>query len=537
MRPRTLCCLALADLLERARRKGFFVAVLAMVVLATLYLPAREASYLTLSVGGDVRGAYDSEWLGTVVAVLGALVFSLPAFYLVKDAVERDERTRFGEVLAGTPATRLEYVLGKTLSNFCYLAALTATVALAAAAIQLVRGESHLVNPVSLLLPTVVVVWPAMLLVSAIAVLFGCLPLLREGLGSVAYFVLYVVVFLNLAVGEEAGPAVLDPVPDPLGVREPLAAMTRAAMVATGVEPGVFIGVNPAPSDLATFDFVGVPWDPAAIGWRLLWCGVVLLIAALAAPFFSRFDPARAEAVSLVALLPGRFRGRLRGRPAMEDATGTPADLPARASLTALPDRAGRWRFTSLVPGELRLALKGRGWWYAGALGLVVAGLMVPPEAARGAVLPLAWLWPLLLWSPLGSREERHGTAEIVFSARGARARQPVAAFAAGVLVALLVAGGVGANLALSGHWGGLLALFAGALFVPALAVASGTLSGGSALFEGLYLALWYVGPFQKGVPALDFAGSSGFAGGRPLAYLLVAIVLLAVALTARRSA
>jgi hypothetical protein len=220
MRPRALYRLALADSLERVRRKSFFVAALAMVVLATLYLPARDASYLTLSVGGSVRGAYDSEWIGTVVAVLGALVFSLPAFYLVKDTIQHDSRTRFGEVLAGTPTSRPEYVLGKTLSNFCYLAALTSVVALAAAAIQLVRGESYLVNPASLILPTVVVVWPAMLLVSAIAVLFGCVPLLRGGLGSVAYSALYLFVFLNLAVGEEAGPAVLDPRPDPLGVGE-----------------------------------------------------------------------------------------------------------------------------------------------------------------------------------------------------------------------------------------------------------------------------------------------------------------------------
>ena len=42
--PRALGWLALADFLERVRRRSFLIAALAMVVVATLYLPARLTS-------------------------------------------------------------------------------------------------------------------------------------------------------------------------------------------------------------------------------------------------------------------------------------------------------------------------------------------------------------------------------------------------------------------------------------------------------------------------------------------------------------
>ncbi|HEX3554932.1 MAG TPA: hypothetical protein VIA62_17040 [Thermoanaerobaculia bacterium] len=77
-----------------------------------------------------------------------------------------------------------------------------------------------------------------------------------------------------------------------------------------------------------------------------------------------------------------------------------------------------------MLRAELRLLLKGqRWWWYAVAAGLIVAGFAVP-EAGRRIVLPLAWIWPLLLWSSLGAREARFATDGLVFSAARPLRRQ-----------------------------------------------------------------------------------------------------------------
>lgn len=45
------------------------------------------------------------------------VMLSLPAFYLVKNAIERDEQTRVGQIIATTPLSKSLYTLGKAFSN------------------------------------------------------------------------------------------------------------------------------------------------------------------------------------------------------------------------------------------------------------------------------------------------------------------------------------------------------------------------------------------------------------------------------------
>jgi hypothetical protein len=97
--------------------------------------------------------------------------------------------------------------------------------------------------------------------------------------------------------------------------------------------------------------------------------------------------------------------------------------------------------------------------------------------------------------------------------------------------VAALAGTGVVFTLARTGDFAGLLAWIAGALFIPALALALGALSGGSKLFEVLYVAWWYAGPLN-GVAGLDFMGARQ--DSLWPAYLALAIALLATASLAR---
>ncbi len=109
------------DLFERTRRYSFLITLGFAVFVAYLYLPLKPADYLTLGLG-NYRGVYNSAWIGGAMAVLCSTLLSLPAFYLVKDAIERDRRTRVGQILATTPLSRPLYTLGKAFSNFVFLA-------------------------------------------------------------------------------------------------------------------------------------------------------------------------------------------------------------------------------------------------------------------------------------------------------------------------------------------------------------------------------------------------------------------------------
>jgi hypothetical protein len=190
-----------------------------------------------------------------------------------------------------------------------------------------------------------------------------------------------------------------------------------------------------------------------------------------------------------------------------------------------------------MLLNELRLMLKGlRWWWYVVALGLVIASLLSPIEAARQWVLPVAWIWPLLTWSAMGTREARHRTNQLVFSTAHPLRRQLPAIWLAGVIVALLTGGGVAVRLVLAGVWTGLLAWIIGALFIPTLALALGVWSNSSKLFVVTYTLLWYIGPMNH-VLTLDYIGTldESIAAGTPTIYAISTIILLGLAIVGRR--
>jgi hypothetical protein len=189
------------------------------------------------------------------------------------------------------------------------------------------------------------------------------------------------------------------------------------------------------------------------------------------------------------------------------------------------------------VLSELRLMVKGnRWWWYVVAGGLCLAALLSPVDQTRQIWLPLAWIWPLLIWAPLGNRAVRHRTEQIVLSAPYPLRSQIPAAWLAGLIFALATASGAFLRLVMAGQWSALLALSVGAAFIPALALALGVWSRGSKLFEVVYLVLWYVGP-MNGNLALDYLGATdaALAGSMPLVYALLTVLLLGLALLGSR--
>ncbi len=303
----------------------------------------------------------------------------------------------------------------------------------------------------------------------------------------------------------------------------------------------------------------GVEWTAAVVGGRLAWLAAALAVALLAAVPFSRFDPAREAGrrrrgaptpdptiaghgdlaaaanatmtaggpVTVAAGVPEGLTARLLAR-SMANSGRPRQPAPSR---TATDARGAPWaamlsRAANLVSAELRLMLRGRSrWWFAGAAALLVAGLAVPAGEARAALLALAWIWPLPLWSELGVREAQHGTAPLILSAPLPPVLQSAAIWAAGACVTALAGGGVGLRLALSGDAGGLAAWTVGCLFIPALAFALGTLSGSPRLFEVVYLLLWYAGPMNH-VAQLDYTGATPAARTAGVAWLYLGLTL-----------
>jgi hypothetical protein len=134
----------------------------------------------------------------------------------------------------------------------------------------------------------------------------------------------------------------------------------------------------------------------------------------------------------------------------------------------------------------------------------------------------------MLQWSQLGTRETVYATEQLVYPTLHPIRRQFLAQWFAGVLLALLTAGGSLVHWTVAGNLAGIEGVLAGAVFVPTLAIACGALSGTTRLFEILYLVLWYVGPMNR--TTFDFTQ-----GAYAPEFTLASFVLFAVAVSARK--
>jgi hypothetical protein len=198
---------------------------------------------------------------------------------------------------------------------------------------------------------------------------------------------------------------------------------------------------------------------------------------------------------------------------------GLPIALPSLSPLVS--GLAQSNLFLGVLFAELRLLLNGRRWWWwLGIVGLNIAILVSPLRTTKLYLLPVAWLWPLSIWSEMGNREHKHSTYQMVFSSARPVLRQLPAAWLAGVLVTALFGLSGVVVLFSNGDLPGLAGWLGAVVFIPALALALGVFSSGSRLFEVVYLFLWYLGPYQK-VPIFDFIT------GAPQVYLLAAAGLL----------
>jgi hypothetical protein len=180
--------------------------------------------------------------------------------------------------------------------------------------------------------------------------------------------------------------------------------------------------------------------------------------------------------------------------------------------------------------------MQGLAWWYyAVALGLWIASLAMEPAPARADLSPFLMIWPVLLWSAMGTRERRFRTRGILFSAPRPLARQIPATWGAGFAVALVFSSGILLRLALSGDTAGFLSVAAGTMFVPSLAIALGVWSGTSKAFEALYVALWYIGPLHH-TPSIDFLATTeaATAHGTPVVFAALGVAFFLAAIGGR---
>jgi hypothetical protein len=296
---------------------------------------------------------------------------------------------------------------------------------------------------------------------------------------------------------------------------------------------------------LTTFHWDGIDWTAQHVMWRLSWVLAALGIAAVAAIPFDRFDP------SQKAIVRNRRRRAARTLAGEQSAAGSQAVLAddvtredaeervvrgaslGAGALTPIASNARRARFLAMVLAEWKLIVRGLRWWWVGPIGFAVAALTAPLASVKAIILPLAWFWPVLLWSRLGTREAVHNTAPVFFSAPRPLSRQLMATWLAGVMLSVVSAFAVALRFAIAGDAHALLSWWIGAAFAPSLALALGVWTRSGKAFEAIYTGLCYA-ILQAAAP-LDFMGAVAEAPrANPVVFATLTVILLGSALFGR---
>ena len=491
-----------ADAAERTRRFAFILTIAAALYAGYLYVPAANAAYHTVVIHGHT-GIYNSAFYGATIAALTGGFLTLFGFFLVRGAVERDVECHVDAIVGASPVRRRVFVLSKWLSSAAVLWAVSGVSYLAAIAMQVIRAQTLHVDLLAYALPYVLITVPAMAFVAALATAFDVVPFLRGILGGAAFVMLWPAM---LTAPIAAGPTVVQPL-DPLGfsiISSNLVGAEQRAFHNSGT-PDVNFGVIVSSHFGQPFPFTGFQWTGAIVAQRIGWFAAAAFLVLVAALFFDLF---RRESV------------RTR-RSVFIDVARLIPNVP----------------FLRIFRAEFGLLANAASvWWYLGAIGIVVAGALVPLESVTKVLLPLALIWPLERISALGARERQYAVQGIVSATAGFAGKTLLLQCLAGALLTLVLCSSCVLRMALAGEALSLLACLAVAVAISAVALALGTMVGASRPFEALFLIVWYLGPIQH-VPGFDFGAGMVTA---PIGVSLVCAALAAVGIAAtasRRSA
>ncbi|RJE90382.1 hypothetical protein D3P07_09295 [Paenibacillus sp. 1011MAR3C5] len=524
----TIYHIARADLLERIRQYSFLVVLGITILAAYFFVPPVEAGYVTLYLD-EYRGIYNSAWIGGSVAISTTLFLALFGFYLVKNSIQRDKRSGVGQIIASTSVKKLHYLIGKSVSNYAVLSIIVAVVILVAIFMQMIRGEEMDIELWALLSPFLMLTLPAMSIVAAMAVLFETRQLLNGGLGNVLYFILFLI-YVTGSSYIAFGPNVIT------------SAMTKElASIKPGFSGSYSIGILVPDRPLELFEWQGVEWTGALLLQQLSLFLIALLFIIAAALLFHGF---RNDAVREKQVRQKSAKGSTHAETVMEWGN-TGAEIVeyerkgSRVQVSSLPPASARNSFLSLVCAEWRLMMKSASLgWYAVAGLLFVLSLVCPvTTSVQWMIWPITWIWPLVLWAGMGSRETRYQTQYLIAASPRYATRQLSAVWVSGFMLACMTGGGMAVRMILEGEAGLFIYWISAVILIPSFSLACGVLTKTNRTFEVLYMIVWYLGPLNK-MPYLDFLGTRS-EGGSILAvnsiYLSISIGLWMVAFGARK--
>jgi hypothetical protein len=422
-------------------------------------------------------------------ASLAMIFVGLFGFYVISNAIRRDVITRCGLIAASTPMRSGEYLLGKFLGNLAFLVTFVIGFMLSSMAMLLVRGEAR-IEPLVFVGQYLLLTPPAIVFVSAVAVLFESVRWLSGKLGDVLYFFLWMTVIGLVVANEETKGAInWARCFDFTGFGFMIDQMQRSLRTNS-----VSIGASEFDPAKPTVVFPGLRLTSEWAIPRLISLVAPLALLPVAALFFHRFDPVRTKQIS------GKGRRNWIGK-----IQNLFKPLSRRAvKLLTLPGRGDSFLGAMWTDALLTLTLLP--FAFVAFVAITITSLFAP----LAAMLPAVFAVLAVLVSDVATRDGRSGTVASLRAVPHLRENYVWWKLGSTLLLSLLLC--VAPLLRTIPHGGlALAALIVGIVLVASTATALGITTANPKTFIVGFLTFWYIVVNDKGAsPKLDFAGFYG---------------------------
>lgn len=501
-----------ADYLQRSRSYAFLITLAVTIYAAWSFVPPPEANYTTLNLD-SYKGVYNSAWVGHVTALMSTLILSLCGFFLVIGGIKKDVDTEVGLIIATTPISNFGYLLSKLFSNFLILLTISGLAFLVGILMFFIRSSGYPFHISDFLLPYLVMVVPAMFLISGMAILAEVFLGRKSVIQYLLFFFLFGVLMSNVN-NNTKNPMVT--VVDGLGIRTVFNSVKEKVNAEFNesiktVSLGYLIHKN---KTFKSFVWEGVSWSGLFLLSRALWISLMFGLVYLSSFFFHRFDFKQAV--------------KKEKKNTQEDFLKQTAATYTGFQRSALPPIIADYGIIPFIKTELLLMVrKDSKWLWITNIGLWVATLFVPLQVAYSFLLPVLLFMQVGRISELTTKEKTNRVHYFSYASYKPLQRmlpaQIIAAFFLLIVLALPVIG----RLLMASNLMAMLQVMNGSLLIVLLSVCLGILTGSKKLFEILFFALTYI-VFQ-GIPEAHYLGAIAFEnyGGMVVIILMINIFLL----------
>jgi len=500
-----------ADYLQRTRSYAFLITMAITIYAAYSFVPPPSAHYTTLTIVG-FKGVYNSAWVGHLSAMMTTVMLSLYGFFLVTGGIKKDIDTEVGLIIATTPISNFGYLLSKMLSNFLVLMTIVGCTFAVSIAMFFLRSSGYPFVISDFIVPFILLALPALLLISAIAVVAEVFLGKRAILQYIGFMFLFGAI-IGHARGETNDNIAV--ITDPFGIHTMTTSIQNqvANEFHTHID-GVSMGFTFHRKENAfrTFVWQGITWTPVFILSRFLWIAISLALVYISSFFFHRFD------------FKQPVQKKKKATQYADHAPSIPT-VPSGITMASLPPIVKNYSIIPLVKTELMLLIrKGSKWFWLISAGLCVSMLFAPLDVAHTYLLPILWFLQVTRLSELATKEKTNRLHYFTWSSYKPLQRMLPAQILAGVVLMLTLATPIIVRYLLVPNGFAVVNILLGAVFIVLLAVCMGIVSGGKKLYEIAFFLITYM--LTQKLPLADYLGAINHNN-----HILYVVLMLNVAL------